>query len=440
MWQQAALNMEVGSLAVNGLSASAYGLKAQLDAEGRGLHDAPNFNGSLKLAPFSPRNVLQALGRGALADTRDANALATASGALNFIASDNSATVQDLNFKLDDTTLTGTAAVKDFKSRALAFNLNLDQFDADRYLPPPRPATPTQPREATDINKISLPVRTLRGLNLDGQLHIGQFTLLDTHASNISIGVNAHNGLVRVDPLSAQLYGGALAGNLQIDASSDTPVVTENLSLENVQAGGLAQDLFKLKSLSGTASLEVNTRALGPTVGEIRHTLNGRMNFSFKNGAIEGLNIWDAIARAYALAKHQPAPPPAPARTAFTDMHGSGSIRNGVLDNRDFVAQLPFLNLKGAGKLDLAENTLDYELKAHITGTPKLGARSDLSGLAGQTIPLRISGTLTSPSVRPDLEGALHERVQSEVSKQKTELRDKLKNKLENILHGPPPE
>ncbi|MGB9429560.1 MAG: AsmA family protein [Gammaproteobacteria bacterium] len=438
MWQQAALNMDVGSLAVNSLSASAYGLKVQVDAEGRGLHDAPDFNGSLKLASFSPREVLKALGRGTLANTRDANALSTASGSLNFIASDNSATAQDINFKLDDTTLTGTAALKDFKSRALAFNLNLDQFDADRYLPPPKPATPAQPREATDINKISLPVRTLRGLNLDGQLHIGQFTLLDTHTSNISIGVNAHNGLVRVDPLSAQLYGGTLAGTLQIDASSDTPIVTENLTLENVQAAGLVQDLFKLNRLSGTASLRVNTRALGPTLGEIRHTLNGRMDFAFKNGAIEGLNIWDAIERAYALVKQQPAPPPAPARTEFTDMHGSGSIRNGVLDNRDFVAYLPFLTLNGAGKLDLAETTLDYDLKAHITGTPKLGAGSDLSGLAGQTIPLHISGTLSNLSVRPDLGGALHARVENELDKKKAEAKEKLKSKLENILHEPP--
>jgi len=249
----------------------------------------------------------------------------------------------------------------------------------------------------------------------------------------VNLGVNAANGVVKVDPISAQLYGGTLKGSAVVDASSDTPIVTEDLALQNVQAGGLVQDLFGLKRLSGIANFSMSTRALGSTVGEIRHTLNGRMGFSFKNGAIEGINIWDAIARAEALIKHQPAPPAASSRTEFTSLRGTGTIHNGVLDNRDLVANLLFLNLDGSGKLDLAENTLDYELKAHITGTPRLGAQSDLSGLVGKTIPLQVSGTLSSPSVRPDINGA----VQNELQKKKQELRKKLENKLKGIIHVP---
>ena len=433
LWQEAALNMDAGTLAMNSLSASAYGVKLQADAEGRGLFGQPSFNGSLTLAPFSPRAVLTALGHAGLANTRDPQALTQASGSLNFIGSGNAVTVQNLNFKLDDSALTGTVSIKNFKTRALAFNLNVDQINADRYLPPQKAATPAKPREPTDINKISLPVRTLRSLNLGGQLHIGQFTMLNTQSSDVSVSVNAAKGVVQINPISAQLYGGTLKGGVHIDASSDTPIVTEDLSLQGIQAGGLVQDLFGVKRISGTANLQANTRALGPTVGEIRHTLNGRMSFSFKNGAIQGLNVWNAIARAQALLKHQPPPAAAANQTEFADLHGSGSIRNGVLDNRDLVAQLPFLNLEGAGKLDLAENTLDYRLKAHITGTPRLGAQSDLGGLAGKTIPLQITGTLTSPNVRPDISGAL----QSELQKKQEELRKKLEEKLKGIIHVP---
>jgi AsmA protein len=437
LWEQAALNLEAGTLALNGLTASAYGLKAQMEAEGQGLLKDPNFNGSLKLASFSPRAVLQAIGHGNLANTRDPQVLTQASGALNFIASPGSLSLQNLNFKLDGTSLSGTASIKDFKTKALLFNLSLDQFDADRYLPPQKAVTSGQPREATDINKVSIPVRTLRSLNLDGQLHIGELTLLNIHASNTDISMSAHNGLVRINPLSLQLYGGSLSGRAQIDASSDTPIVTEDLSLHNIQAGGLVKDLFKVNRISGTANLHMATRALGPTVSEIRHTLEGRMNFSFRNGAIEGVNVWDAVARAYALVKHLPPPPPAPERTEFADMHGSATINHGVLDNRDFAAALPYMNLGGAGKLDLAELTLDYNLKAHVTGTPKLGAKSDLGGLAGATIPVHISGTLSNLSVRPDLDAVVRARVESEVNKKKTELKKKLENKLQDLLHPP---
>ncbi|HVC29143.1 MAG TPA: AsmA family protein, partial [Gammaproteobacteria bacterium] len=437
LWQQAALNMDVGTLALNGLSASAYGLTLQADVEGQDLTKDPHFNGSLKLAAFSPRAVLQALGHGNLANTRDPQALTQASGSLNFIVTAASASVQNLSFKLDDTTLSGSAAIKDLNTRALAFDLNLDQMNADRYLPPQKAATLTQPREAIDINKVSIPVRTLRSLNLDGHLHVGQFTLLDVHTSDMDVSVSAHQGLVRINPLSVQLYGGALSGTAQIDASSDTPIVTEDLTLRDLQAGGLIQDLFKIKQLSGTANMHIATRGLGPTVSEIRHTLNGRMNFSFKNGALEGLNVWDAVERAYAQVKQLPPPPAAPDRTEFADMHGSATIKNGMLDNRDFAASLPFMNLSGAGKMDMAELTLDYNLKAHITGTPKLGGRTDLGGLAGTTIPLHITGTLSNLSVRPDFGDALRARVQDEIKTKKNDLKDKAKDKLQDILHPP---
>lgn len=440
-WQQAALNLHTGTLAVDGLNANAYGVKAQVSAEGKGLQGDPSFNGSVKFTPFSPRAALAALGRQSLVDTRDPKALTQASGSFNFVGTKNSLILQNLNFKLDDTTLTGSAAIKDLAAKALSFNLDLNQLDADRYLPPQKAATPTQPREATDINKISIPVRTLRGLNLDGQLHIGQFTLLNAHTSNVSIGLSAHQGVVQIQPFTAQLYGGTLVANAKIDATSNTPVVTEDLNLSGIQMGSLLQDMFKLQRLSGTANLQMNTRALGPTVGELRHTLSGRMSFALKNGAFEGVNVWNAIARAYALVKRQPAPPEAEKRTEFAEMHGNGTIRNGVLDNRDLVANLPFLNLDGAGKLDLAENTLDYTLRAHITGTPKLGGQADLSGLAGKTIPLKISGTLSSPSIKPDVGDAVRERVQTELQQKKQELRnraeDQLKDRLRNLIRAP---
>lgn len=437
LWQQAALNMDVGTLALNGLSVNAYGMKLQADLEGQGLMKEPRFNGSLKLAAFSPRAMLQALGHGNLADTRDPQALTQASGSLNFIASPDSASVQNLSFKLDDTTLSGNAAIKDFKTRALAFDLTLDQMNVDRYLPLQKATTPAQPREATDINKVSIPLRTLRSLNLDGQLHIGQLTLLDTHTNNMDVSVSAHQGLVRINPISLQLYGGALNGTVQIDASSDTPIVMEDLTLHDLQSAGLIQDLFKLKRLSGTVNMHIATRGLGPTVSEIRHTLEGRMTFSLKHGAIEGLNVWDAVERAYALAKQLPAPAAAPDRTEFADMHGSATIKHGVLDNRDFVATLPFMNLSGAGKLDLAELTVDYNLKAHITGTPKPGGRADLGGLSGATIPLRITGTLSNLSVRPDVGDAVRARVQNAIDTKKADLKEKVKNKLQEILHPP---
>ena len=441
-WQHAVVNLQNGSVALNGFSIGAYGVKFTLEAQGKDIQKQPVFNGSLKLERFSPRDLLKAFGKEALTDTRDASAYTSASGAFSFVTTPGSVSLSGLDFRLDDTHLTGQAAIKDFKNQSLSFDLDVDKFDADRYLPPQQAGTLDKPREETDIDKVGIPLRTLRGLDMDGRLHVGEFKLLNARTTDFDMSMSAHDGLVNIKPLSASLYGGSLSGALTVDAretNGDTPIVSEDLTLGGVQVAGLAQDLAKTNRLSGTVDLKANTRAQGRLVGELRHTLNGRMNFAVKKGALEGVNVWDSIARAYALVKGQPAPAPAPARTEFADMHGSAVIKRGVMDNRDFTALLPFLTVTGAGKLDLAELTVDYSLKGKVTGSPQLGNRQDLSGLKGTTVPLHITGTLSNLSVRPDFGGVIKGKLDEAVDKQKADLKKKAQDKLKELLGGSGP-
>ena len=437
-WKHAVANLDAGSVALNGFDLSAYGLTLHLEAQGKDIQKDPSFAGSVKLDAFSPRDVLKALGHPDVVNTRDAGALKRASAAFGFGATASSASASDIDFTLDDTHLTGKAGIKDFKTQALSFDLDVDKLDADRYLPPPQTGT-TNPREQTDVNKVGLPLRTLRGLNLDGHLHVGEFGLLNTKTTDFDMQVTAHDGLIHISPLSAALYGGSLNGDLQVDArvaNADQPLVNETLNLKGVQVGPLLKDFAKVDRLSGTLELGSSTRAQGRMVGELRSTLNGKMNFAVKNGALEGVNVWDSIARGYATLKGQPAPPPAPARTEFADLHGTGTIARGVLTNKDLTALLPFMTVTGAGKLDLAELTVDYEVKGRVTGSPNLGSRQDLSGLKGTVVPIHITGTLSNLSVRPDLGGIVKGKVQEQLNKKKTDLKKKAKDKLQQLLQG----
>jgi hypothetical protein len=56
------------------------------------------------------------------------------------------------------------------------------------------------------------------------------------------------------------------------------------------------------------------------------------------------------------------------------------------------------------------------------------------TGGALADIPLNVTGTLSSPTVRPDLEGMAKARVQQEIEKHKGELQQKLMDKLKDIL------
>jgi AsmA protein len=404
-WQHAALNLDNDAAALNGFSADLYGMQVKLDAQGKDVVKQPSYTGTLKIDRFSPRDTLKALGHATLATTRDAAALGAATASFSFVTTPTSASLSAVDLTLDDTHVTGKAEIKDFKTEALGFDLNADKLDLDRYLPPPQPGTPDRPREAVDVDKVGIPLRTLRGLNLDGELHTDTLTLLGAKVTDFDLGVSAHGGLVHVTSLKAALYGGSLEGELQVDAqdlTSDSPVVNESLKLKGVQLAGLGRALADSDRVTGTLDLDTTGKALGRTVGELRHTLNGRLSYSLHNGALGGVNVWDAVQRAYADAHHQAAPPPVAQQTPYTTLRGSAVISRGVVNDRSFTATLPYLALAGSGRLDLAELTLDYALTGRVTGLPRSGAQ-DLSGLKGLSFPLHVGGTLFNLSVHPEL-------------------------------------
>lgn len=401
-WQHAIANLEQASVALNGFEAELYGFKLDIEAQGRDIEKNPSYTGTVKIARFSPRDLLKAVGQGAYAVTRDSGALASASASLTFVATPSSLALNGLDMTLDDTHLIGNAGIKDYASHALSFDLTADQLDADRYLPPQQPGTPDKPREEVDIDKISIPLRTLRLLNLDGHLHVGRFVFLGAKTTDLDMDLSAHDGQVQVKPMTASLYGGSLNAELQVDAraaNADDPVVDETLTLKGVQLANLGQDLGKPSHYSGSLDLSSTGRAHGRFVLFLRRTLKGRLSFTLRNGAIQGANVADNIAHAWAASRGQPSPAPAPAYTDFTELRGSGNVLGGVLNNRDFTALLPGLNVSGAGKLDLASLTVDYGLKGRVTGS---GQGRELEALKGQSVSLLITGTVSDLSVRAE--------------------------------------
>jgi len=400
-WQHAVANLEQQSVALNGFEAELYGLKLDMEAQGRDIDKSPSYTGTLKFAHFSPRDVLKAVGRTAYADIRDANALTGASASLTFIATPTSLALNGLDMTLDNTHLIGSAGIKDYSTHAFSFDLTADQLDADRYLPPQQASTPEKPREEVDIDKIGIPLRTVRSLDVDGHLHVGQFQFIGTKTSDLDMNLGAHDGLVVIKPVTASLYGGSLDAELQVDArvaNADDPVVDETLTLKGVQLASLGQDLGKPSHYSGSLDLSSTGHAHGRFVLLLRRTMKGRLSFALKNGAIEGVNVADSLARAYAAARHEPPPPAAAAHTDFTELKGSGNVQGGVLSNRDFTALLPSLSLSGAGKLDLADFAVDYNLKGRV-----IGPGGSLAPLKGESLPLHVAGTISELTLRPDM-------------------------------------
>ncbi|MGC9007997.1 MAG: AsmA-like C-terminal region-containing protein, partial [Halothiobacillaceae bacterium] len=130
-----------------------------------------------------------------------------------------------------------------------------------------------------------------------------------------------------------------------------------------------------------------------------------------------GVNIGQLLRRADAALKGQPAPPPEPVQTDFTELSGSATIANGVINNPDLDGKSPLLRVQGAGTIDLPRGGIDYGLTVTVVQTATGQAGKELANLRGVPIPLKISGSLSDPSYSVDLGKVVEERAKKEVEK-----------------------
>ncbi len=111
-------------------------------------------------------------------------------------------------------------------------------------------------------------------------------------------------------------------------------------------------------------------------------------------------------------------------------------VTDGIFENNDLEVLLPFLQLTGKGFVDLPAGHVDYSVEARVLDKPELMAgvsEAELADFTKTVVPVRISGPLNAPSVRPDIEAVFRQQVEGALEEQKQELKNRL---LENILGG----
>jgi AsmA protein len=161
-------------------------LKVDGELQGAAIFDKPAIAGALKVAQFNPRTVMQQFGV-ELPTTSDPKVLSEAALRTEIAASSERMDLNKLVFKLDDSTLTGNIAIKNFSKPAITFALTVDEINLDRYRPPAaKTGEALSLGEGGDI----IPLDALRGQNIQGTLRIAKLKVLDERATDFVIKVD----------------------------------------------------------------------------------------------------------------------------------------------------------------------------------------------------------------------------------------------------------
>jgi len=420
---QAELDLSAQTLSVASGAAQLGAAHLSGTLKGTKVIEAPSFAGSFKLDPLSPRELMSQLGI-APPKTRDAKALTKLAASGEFAYGDKRVGVSKLDVQLDDSQLRGSAAITNLDTKAMDFDLALNQIDIDRYRPPENAAKPA-PAAAT---KGEAPTDVLKTLEMNGTFALGAATFAGLHMSDGHMKLQAKDGLTRIAPLTAKLYGGQYSGDVTLDDRG--PILASRLeqSLTGVDVAQLLKDFAKSQRLSGHGTITSSLTTRGSGGDAVLKSLNGHVAANLDNGAVEGIDLWFEINRAIALFQKQSPSGASTGRTKFETFKASADIVNGLATTKDLNIASQNLRVTGQGTTNLVTEAIDYQVKASLSKS----ASKSASSLAD--IPLTITGNMTSPKIRPDLEGLAKAQLQQQLGKQKGELLQKLQDQLKGLI------
>ena len=360
---------------------------------GTKIVDDLHLNGSLALVQLNLREFMTNFGI-ALPKTQDPKVLSALSAGTSFGYDAQGVMLDNLEIKLDNTTLKGNLVLPSRKTEAVKFTFAADRIDLDRYRPPagskpdPKSAAANQPMPKAPADK-SEPLMAQ-----------GTFILAAVHAAgldftNLHVTVDMKDNVTHLYPLEALLYGGKYSGDLIYDARTASPSISMDEHLSSVDVALLLANTKAKGRASGKASVNLKGNARGAGADDIMKTLNGHVDANLANGALEGIDVGYELALAQSLLDKQAgASVPNVHKTAFDVFKASAQITNGIAETHDLTISSAVVKVVGQGTINLPTSGIDMTLVARLMKSPTATAID---------IPLKLTGSYTDPSVKPDV-------------------------------------
>jgi AsmA protein len=376
-----------------GIKLSANQLRALGELKLRDLDKTAQLEGSLSLAQFNLREFLDGIGV-ALPAMRDNGTLSRFEMSARLAGTPSSLSFNDLALKLDDSSFAGSLAVSDFAQQALRLQLKGDKLDLDRYLPPenkdanagaarqnevkqavaaagnsgttPLPGAPTQ--QAWSSTPL-LPLETLRKLDIEAAIGLGQLTLSKLPIEDARLALTAKGGLINLKELRGDLHGGEFVVRSQLDARPAIPLLTASKQIKRIPLEKLLEARGEKAPVRGLLDLNADVRTQGNSEKAWVDALNGNASFSLSDGVLVDANLEQQLCQGIAtLNRKSLSGEPRGKDTPFEELHGNLKFTNGVASNPDLKARIPGLTVNGNGAVDLRVLGMDYRVGIVIEG------------------------------------------------------------------------
>jgi uncharacterized protein involved in outer membrane biogenesis len=334
--------------------------------------------------------------------------------------SQNSASLQNIAITLGQTNAGGTVTLKNFEAPQVQFALNADKVNVAE-LQQIFAATPAQPAKRASFwhlvpeanAQAKAEPSMLTKMTGGGTVAIGVIQYDDLLLNNAHSNVTLDHGLIKMNPVTADVYGGKETGAITIDMRPAQPVYNVNLKTDKVDANKLISSVSDVKqTIYGLLASNVNASFSSSSATSIARSLNGNMAINLTNGKLMHLDLLHELASVGKFMGNGFGAP-----KGFTDLvqlTGNFDVKNGLAQTNNLKAVIDGGTMAAAGLINLADQSLNLHVTAVLNkaisqqvGGTQVGGfmNTALANNQGELVlPVIVTGTFQHPQVAPDVQ------------------------------------
>ena len=327
----------------------------------------------------------------------------------------------NLSSSIGSTTAHGSISLTSFRAPHVAFTLSADKINIAELEQIIAGASPQRaPKNAADFWSV-LPraeaapaphakAGFLPNTTGNGTITVGTILYQQTRLTAVNANVTLNRGIIRLDPLTSEIFGGRQAATVVVDARVAPMTYAVKGKLSNVDANQMLSSCSSIKDkLYGTLNATGDVTFATPASGDTIHTLSGLVTIDLANGRIMKLDLPAELAK---IGKFGGVTPKG--YTTLSQLNGSFTLRNGVAQTSDLTAALDVGAVAARGSMSLVSQQLDLQVTAILNkqfsqsvGGTRIGGylTTALSNKDGELVlPVLVTGTMSHPLVAPDLQ------------------------------------
>ena len=383
-------------LAVNIVNKLRGQLQGTISLEDKGAA----FQMLVRLPPFSPREFFSTCELPFPFEAGDPETFKSLEVEFLLRGSKGELTVEKGLLRFDESQVNFSLKADNPAAPHLAFSVDLDKLDLDRYLPPAIAKEKMVVDHEPGKEDLSLKAKRpgLWGMAMSGDVRIAELKVHGGALTEVNLPLQGANKVFTLTPATAKTAGGQLQGSFTLDLQNTVPAIQVNGNAKEIQVEPFLQQYFGREFLRGSLNAESTFTATGDDLAAMIQSLKGEATLKMGEGALVGVDLTGMETSSVNDAASSNAGGSEKSWTDFSEAKSVLTVADGLLQLRETELHSPVYKVQLGGSADLVEKQLNLQMENTFI-TTIIGKKKQAEQVSNTSF-YAITGTFSEPLLK----------------------------------------